>query len=163
MWYSTLWADAPLPWRWVLLRDPKAKLATKGYCSTEVDQAAASIGSDFVKRWNIEVTFVESRAHLGIETQGQWSDLATCRTTPVWLGLYSLTCLFTNALHCDGQISLYRSAWYSKPEATFSDVLAAVRKALSGYFSFETSPTKPDVCLVPLECYDSTRPLAWAF
>ena len=29
-----------------------------------------------MKRWSAEVTFEESRAHLGVETQRQWSDLA---------------------------------------------------------------------------------------
>jgi hypothetical protein len=27
-----------------------------------------------IKRWTIEVAFEESRAHLGIETQRQWSE-----------------------------------------------------------------------------------------
>ena len=35
----------------------------------------------------MEVTFEEARAHLGIETQRQWSDLAIARTTPVLLGV----------------------------------------------------------------------------
>ena len=34
-------------------------------------------------------TFQEARAHLGVETQRQWSDLAILRTTPTLLGLFS--------------------------------------------------------------------------
>jgi hypothetical protein len=34
-------------------------------------------------RWAVEVTFAETRRHLGIETQRQWSDLAIQRTTPL--------------------------------------------------------------------------------
>ncbi len=45
-------------------------------------------------RWSLETTFEESRAHLGIETQRQWSDLAIDRTTPLLFGLYSLVTLF---------------------------------------------------------------------
>ena len=30
----------------------------------------------FVLRWQLEVTFQEVRAHLGVETQPQWSDRA---------------------------------------------------------------------------------------
>ena len=30
----------------------------------------------FTLRWSIESTFEETRAHLGIETQRQWSDVA---------------------------------------------------------------------------------------
>jgi hypothetical protein len=30
-----------------------------------------------VRRWTMEVTFEEARAHLGMETQRQWNDRAT--------------------------------------------------------------------------------------
>ncbi len=40
-----------------------------------------------MKRWSLEVTFEEGRAHLGIETQRQWSDLAIERTTPLLFGM----------------------------------------------------------------------------
>ena len=39
--------------------------------------------------WQIEVTFQETRAHLGVETQRQWSDRAISRTTPVLLNYCS--------------------------------------------------------------------------
>jgi len=39
-------------------------------------------------RWSIETTFALVRAHLGVETQRQWSDKAVSRTTPVLLGLF---------------------------------------------------------------------------
>ena len=154
LWYSTLWADAPLPVRWVLVRDPNGKLATKAFFSTDLAQSAASIASDFVKRWNIEVTFEESRAHLGVETQRQWNDLAIERTTPVLLGLFSLVCLFAHALQPASQLELYQTAWYHKAEATFSDVLATVRRALWGYFNFKTSPENGEVCLIPRSLLD---------
>ncbi len=60
------------------------------------------IVEDFVKRWPIEVTYEESRAHLGVETQRQWSDLAIERSTPCLFGLYSLVVLLGYALHPDG-------------------------------------------------------------
>jgi hypothetical protein len=37
----------------------------------------------------MEVTFEEARAHLWIETQRQWSDLAIARTKPVLFGLFT--------------------------------------------------------------------------
>ena len=55
--------------------------------------AAERILTIYVHHWQSEVTFQEARAHLGVETQQQWSDLAIERTTPVLLGLYSLLCL----------------------------------------------------------------------
>jgi len=154
LWYSSLWAEAPLPLRWVLVRDPKEKLETRAFFSTDLTQSANSIASDFVKRWNLEVTFEESRAHLGVETQCQWNDQATSRSTPALLGLYSLVCLFAQALYPAGQLPLSQSAWYTKKEATFSDALAAVRQALWGNFSFETCPSKLDVSLIPRSIVD---------
>jgi hypothetical protein len=107
------------------------------------------IVEDFVKRWSLEVTYEESRAHLGVETQRQWSDLAIERSTPCLLGLYSLVVLFGQALHPDGKIPLQQAAWYPKRQATFSDVLATVRRHLWGGLTFQTLPFHPDVCLVP--------------
>ena len=48
-------------------------------------------------RWSLEAIFEEGHAHLGIETQRQWSDLAIQRTTPLLFGLYSLVTLFGQA------------------------------------------------------------------
>jgi hypothetical protein len=102
-----------------------------------------------MKRWSLEVTFEESRAHLGIETQRQWSDLAIERSTPLLFGLYSLVTLFGQAGHPDGQIPVAQAAWYRKQTTTFRDVLAVVRRHLWGQETFPTSPSDPGVVLVP--------------
>ena len=137
-----------LPVRWVLTRDLEGKLEPKAYFCTDLSQSPVEVVSSFIKRWTIEVTFEESRAHLGVETQRQWSDLAIERTTPCLLGMFSLVVLFGKALHPDGKVPVQRTAWYHKSEATFSDVLAQVRRHLWGNFTFQTSPQDPDVCLV---------------
>src|SRR5438105_1776365 len=146
LWYST--GTAPLPIRWVLTRDPESKRAPKAYFSTDQRQSAVEIVEDFVKRWSLEVTYEESRAHRGIETQRQWSDLAIERSTPCLLGLYSLVVLLGQAFHPDGQLPLQQAAWYPKTQATFSDVLATVRRQLWGGVTFQTSAAHPDLCLV---------------
>jgi hypothetical protein len=97
----------------------------------------------------IEVTIEESRAHLGIETQRQWSDLAIERSTPALLGLYSLVALFAQALHPDGKIPVARAAWYAKEQATFSDVLLEVRRALWHNFDYALCPDDPHMQKVP--------------
>jgi hypothetical protein len=43
----------------------------------------------FVQGWQVEVTFREVRARLGVETQPQWADTAVARTTPCLLVLFS--------------------------------------------------------------------------
>jgi len=140
--------------RWVLVRDPQGRLETKAFFCTELEQTAQQVVTAFIQRWNIEVTFEEVRAHLGVETQRQWNNLAIERTTTLLLALFSLVCLFANALYPDGKLTLYHTAWYRKTEATFSDVLATVRRALWGCFDFETCPSKPDVCLIPRSVLD---------
>jgi hypothetical protein len=101
------------------------------------------------------VTFEEGRAHLGIETQRQWSDLAIERSTPLLFGLYSLVAIFGRVVHPDGQIPVAQAAWYHKPTATFRDVLAAVRRHLWHQETFCTSPTDPAVVLVPHSTFES--------
>jgi len=147
LWYRG--GHVPLPVRWVLTRDPQGKREARAYFSTDQTQSGLSIVTDFMKRWAVEVTFEESRAHLGIETQRQWSDLAIERTTPCLFGLYSLVTLLGLQLYPDGNIPLQQSAWYRKSQATFSDVLFAVRQHLWGDFRSSTSLQNPDVILLP--------------
>ncbi|MCW5969191.1 MAG: transposase [Blastocatellales bacterium] len=151
---TALWKRAgskPLPIRWVLVRDPSGELEPRAYFTTDPTQAAVAVIEGFVLRWTIEVMFEESRAHLGIETQRQWSDLAIERSTPCLFGLYSLVALLTYALHPDGNVPIRQTAWYQKQEATFADALATVRRHLWGNFNYLTSPHDPDVRLIPQE------------
>jgi hypothetical protein len=146
-WYR--FGSTPLPIRWVLTRDPAGKRPPKALFSTDQTQPAEEIVRDFMKRWSLETTFEESRAHLGVETQRQWSDRAIERTTPLLFGLYSLVTLFGSALAPDGSPSIQRASWYQKSAATFSDILALVRRHLWGNFDFPTSPSDPNVVLLP--------------
>ncbi len=41
------------------------------------------------------------------------------------------------------------TAWYRKRQATFGDVLATVRRALWGNFSYSTSAHDPSLLLIP--------------
>ena len=83
-----------------------------------------------VQRWSLEVTFEEARAHLGMETQRQWSGRAIARTTPVLLGLFSVLTLLAMRWHGEGALVAERSAWYAKGEPTFSDCLALARRRI---------------------------------
>ena len=85
------------------------------------------------------MTFEKTRRHLGVETQRQWSDLAIARTTPVLLGLFSLVCLIAHHLTATIKLVPASTAWYLKTEATFSDVLALVRRAIWAEKYFDKS------------------------
>jgi hypothetical protein len=78
----------PVPIRWLLVRDPTGELEPQAFLATDLNARPGDILAWFVSRWQVEVTFAEVRAHLGVETQRQWSDTAILRTTPVLLGLF---------------------------------------------------------------------------
>jgi hypothetical protein len=120
----------PVPIRWVLVVDPTGKREPVPLFSTNVTLSAERIIELFIERWSIEVTFEEVRAHLGVETQRQWSDGAIARTTPALMGIFSLLCLITAALLQGKEIEKGEAAWYQKSSGTFSDVLTTVRKEL---------------------------------
>jgi len=86
----------------------------------------------FVLRWRLEVTFHEVREHLGVETQRQWSDLATrsVRTTPALLALFSLVTLMAHQHAKRRKLPIRQAAWYHKSQPTFSDALALVRRQI---------------------------------
>ena len=76
-----------------------------------------------------EVTFEESRRHLGVETQRQWTDKAIARSTPALMGLFSIVCLMALRLISTGKKLIPQTtAWYQKQDVTFSDVLTFVRR-----------------------------------
>jgi hypothetical protein len=70
-----------VPIRWVLVRDPLGRFTPQALLCTTLEQSPEQVLRWFVQRWQLEVTFEETRAHLGIETQRQWSDRAIARTT----------------------------------------------------------------------------------
>jgi len=136
----------PLPIRWVLVRDPLGKFRPAAFCCTDLTVQPQQIIAWYVLRWNVEVTFEECRAHLGLETQRQWNDLAIARTPPLLLGLFSLVVLLAHHLTADQSLPTRTAAWYAKSEATFSDVIALVRRYL--WLHLKSSNSLPNTRLV---------------
>ncbi len=130
LWYHP--GIPPVPIRWVLVRDPTGEHEPSAFLSTDLDVTPATILGWFISRWPVETTFQEVRAHLGVETQRQWSALAILRTTPALLGLFSLITIWAGELVRDNASLLQPNAasWYNKKEPTFSDAIAAVRRVL---------------------------------
>lgn len=147
LWYTPCFD--PLPIRWVLVRDPSGKFKPTAFLCTDLQATAEQILAWFIMRWGVEVTFQESRTHLGLETQRQWSDLAIARSTPALLGLFSLITLLVFHLIGDKPLPARTSAWYSKPEPTFSDAIAFVRFYLWTNMQSTNSPAKTTFGLFP--------------
>ena len=78
VWYHAGMPAVPI--RWVVIRDPQEKFATQALLSTKLEVTPQQVLEWFVRRWQMEVTFEEARAHLGMETQRQWSEKAIART-----------------------------------------------------------------------------------
>jgi len=127
----------PLPIRWLLVRDPLGKLETRAFFTTCLDASASQILTWVVMRWGIEVTFEDVRAHLGFETQRQWNRKAIARSSPAILGLFSVITLLAHHLLGHDPLPVRSAAWYDKPEATFSDVIAFVRYYLWTHTDFD--------------------------
>jgi len=150
LWYHS--GIPPVPIRWVLVHDPLGEHDPQAFLSTDLDAAPEAILQWFVSRWRVETTFQEVRAHLGVETQRQWSDLAILRTTPALLGLFSLITLWATelAMADGGTLRSHAAAWYRKKDPTFSDAIAAVRRVLWSPPDFSMSRTMADTVIMPV-------------
>ena len=152
-----------VPLRWVLIRDPAGDLESQALLSTDLTVLPRQIVEWFVLRWQLEVTFEEARAHLGIETQRQWSDLAILRTTPALLGLFSLVTLFAHQLLQGQALPVRQAAWYAKDLPTFVDTLAFVRQQLWPVSFSYLSPPHHEMVEIPSALRDRmTDTLAFA-
>lgn len=147
VWYHA--GKPTVPLRWVLLRDPLGEFEAQALLCTDLAASPQQIVEWFVMRWQLEVTFEEAWAHLGVETQRQWSELAIGRTTPALLGLFALVTVLAHGLLQDQDLPARSAAWYSKPLPTFSDTLALVRQQLWPVTISYISPAKPDMVEIP--------------
>jgi len=125
IWYRG--GKPPVPIQWVIIRDPSGQLEPIAIQSTDLELSPVQIVRHYIKRWQAEVTFEEVRAHLGVETQRQWSDLSILRSTPTLMALFSIITLWADHLVTMQKLTVFQTAWYQKPYPTFSDAVASVR------------------------------------
>ena len=147
VWYHA--GKPPVAIRWVLIRDPHKRFKPQAVLSTNLEHTAEQMLTWFVRRWTMEVTFEEARAHLGMETQRQWNDRAIARATPALLSLFSIITLTAHLLIEQGMTCVRSTAWYSKPHPTFSDAIALVRRQLWDHIHFSTSQQETDMMKIP--------------
>ncbi len=101
----------------------------QAFYSTEIDQTAEEVLTEYAGRWSIEETFQAGKTHLGFEEPQGWSRKAVLRTAPVVMLLYSLIVIwFARAGY-----TLYRPLvrpWYpTKTRASFADMLMTLKCA----------------------------------
>jgi hypothetical protein len=125
-WYK---AGAGLvPIRWVFVRDQSGTHRDEYFFTTAPTWTPAAVIAAYTSRWNIETTFQELRAYLGLETTRGWCPATVLRLAPCLFGLYTAVAAVYAALpesKRSGSI-----AWPGKQAVTFSDALTAVRRCL---------------------------------
>lgn len=157
VWYHV--GKEAVPIRWVVIRDPRRKFAAQALLCTNREAAPRRIIEWFIKRWQVEVTFEETRRHLGIETNRQWSAKAIQRTTPCLLGMYSLVAMVAGEVAGRGSLEIRQAVWYQKQVAAFSDAIGCVRQQIWEWQSFQTSGAEVEMIKIPrsyLECLTDT-------
>src|SRR5262245_60786629 len=152
VWYHA--GKPPVAIRWVLMRDPHERFKPQAVLSTHLEHTCAQMLAWFVRRWTMEVTFEDARAHLGMETQRQWNDRAIARTTPALLSLYSIITLTAHLLIEKGATCVRSTAWYRKTRPTFSDAIALVRRQLWDHLHFSMSLQETDMIQIPSELFE---------
>jgi hypothetical protein len=138
----------------VLIRDPEGRCAPQALLATNPQLRPVQILTSFVRRWQMETTVEEGRAHLGVETQRQWSDQATARTTPALLARYSTVTLIAAPLIGTPTMPGRAAAWSRNAPATFSDTIALVRQCLWCQCHFSTSQAEADMVNIPRILYE---------
>ena len=140
--------------RWVLIRDPQQAFDPQALLSTTLAHTPEQMLSWFVRRWTMEVTFEEARAHLGMETQRQWNARAIARTTPALVSLYSIVTLTAHLLIHKGAACVRSTAWYTKTRPTFADAIALVRQQLWDHLHFSMSQQETDMIKIPRALFE---------
>jgi len=121
---------SPIGWVGVL-GNPKQNIETAYFFCSDTTATAAWIIEHYARRWNIEVTFEECRALLGLETTRHWCRQSVLRVTPILLGLFSVVTLLWSELPAARRwVVSTATPCYRKTHPTFADALAAVRREL---------------------------------
>jgi hypothetical protein len=147
VWYHS--GTPVVPMRWVLICDPHRRFAPQALLATNPQLTPIQLVTYVVRRWQMEATFEEARAHRGVESQRLWSDRVTARTMPAWLALYSLVTLMVANLIGTHPIPVRTAAWYRKAHASFSAPSALVCHCWWRRCHFSTAQAEADVVKIP--------------
>lgn len=125
-WYKS--GRGLVPLRWVFVHDVDGTHRDEYFLCTDATLSPEAIISHYTARWNIETTFQELRAHLGLETTRGWCAQTVLRAAPCLFGLYTVVTLLYHALPPSQRFGAV--CWPGKQGVTFSDALTVVRRWL---------------------------------
>jgi DDE superfamily endonuclease/Archaeal putative transposase ISC1217 len=115
--------------RWVFVRDRTGTHRDEYFFTTDVTMSPRAVIETYTGRWNIETTFQEMRAYLGLETTRGRVRNTVLRAEPSLFALYTVVVWLYAELP-----ARYRRVrvvdWLGKSHVTFSDAITAVRRWL---------------------------------
>jgi DDE superfamily endonuclease/putative transposase ISC1217 len=126
-WYKA--GQGLVPVRWVYVQDRTGTHRDEYFYSTDLSMTPQEIVEEYTGRWNIETTFEDARAYLGLESTRGWCARTVGRAEPCLLGLYSVVALRYWLLPPTDQ-DQGTVDWEGKQTVTFSDAISAVRRWL---------------------------------
>lgn len=123
-----IWCRRPLRSliRWVYVHDPISKRSDYFY-STDPRMCPRRIIELFAARWSLEVTFQETKQHLGFESTHHRTRRSVLRSAPCLMGCFTVITLLYHASLRKKPALPRQTLCYHKTEPTFSDALFAVR------------------------------------
>ena len=130
---TAVWLHSGLPvvpLRWVLLRDPCGRFAPQALLCTDLRRSRCRSYAGSSRRWQLEVTFREARDHLGRRDPAPVvrSGHRPHHALPARPVLPRRPAGSSPQTTAPGAVA--SSAWYRKPQPTFADTLAAVRRQI---------------------------------
>ncbi len=134
-WYKA--GEGLVPVRWVYVHDLTGTHRDEYFYSTDLDMSPQEIIEEYTGRWNIETTFEEARAYLGLESTRGWCERTVGRAEPCLLGLYSVVALMYWLLPpADQDRGVVDWEGKEPVTVTFSDAITAVRRWLWAHWVF---------------------------
>jgi len=138
--------------RWVVVRDPAGRRRDECFFTTDMTLTPKEIVEVYVNRWSIEVTFEETKRHLGLETLRNRSEKAVLRSVPMLLGLFSFIVVWYSTCVGESDRRVQSAPWYDKKAVTFSDMFDAAREDILTEITFDTDRLEPGVFFLA-PCY----------
>ena len=113
--------------RWVFVHDQSGTHRDEYFYTTDPTLTPPEVIEHHAQRWNIETTFAEMRAYLGLETTRGRCPRTVLRAEPSLFGLYSVVTLWYEQWPAEAQDEAGVD-WEGKASVTFSDAVTAVRR-----------------------------------
>jgi hypothetical protein len=124
---ARMYAVPELELRIVAVEATKGGRGREAFYSTAVDATVEQILTWYSMRWSMEVTFHDSKQHLGFEDPQGWSKQAVEQTAPTAMLLYSLI-VYWYATKGHQKEQLQVLPWYTrKTTVSFADMLAQLK------------------------------------